>query len=673
MAPRWEIDDSRKFVNPYHFVRLDEAGCARQGYPAVEEQSELLTGWIDCSLTTLTPLFVPNSSSNDILAKRDESNPPECIKSYDFYSYTDLSTHTPGKEPSPGNPVIPGSELRGAIRSAFEAVTRSCMLSDNHETLYKRTTTAGKPGFLYKDGNDWWLEPCRRYGVATRSTLQDKNDYSSVVSSFPEGQRVCFSEAGEYLKTDRGGQPVKDWQGKVIVLFTFVKDIRKLEAGEKLPLGQLEGYYHRGEPYGSKKHHESAFAADPLAEDPPFKVTKDAVDRLFESRRLYADSSVNHHLGTKMSDHKGYPAFVRSDTARMLVYWSRPAGPDGPVYLSPSAIGREVFVNTLNDILKSRGEYGACADSSKACPACQLFGMVKQGQALAGRLRIGEAQLVGSPTDLSTLYHPFVCLPELASPKVSATEFYVAKPSVQARLWNYDYVFLDRQDGRPDKDGKPYSAELRGRKFYWHQKARDVERQLFGLEAPPTATKRNVFVRALKSGLSFRFRVFFDRVSATELNRLLWVLSIGGRSTGLGDSPYGLKVGMGKPFGLGSVSLSPTAVTFRHVVLDRSTGTVGYHLTSSGWRASFGNREEEQRLLGVSRETLNDFLLITDAEHAPKSVDYPRTSSYNDKESYRWFVANKMARSGSTPMNPAVNQALPDIEHPQLSSYRETS
>jgi CRISPR-associated protein (TIGR03986 family) len=444
-------------------------------------------------------------------------------------------------------------------------------------------------------------------------------------------------------------------------LFTFVKSIRKLDPGEKPPADQLEGYYHQGERYG-RKHHESVFVQTDNSK--PFMVTESDVERLRASLTLYRDDSINHNK--KNHKHNGYANYEVHDSEKNLVYWSRPAGPLGPVYLSPSAIGREVFVNRLDDIFKQRGGYGPCTDTENACPACQLFGMVQEGQLIAGRLRFEDAQLSNPPIDLSTVYHPFVCLPELASPKISATEFYVSKPSPEARLWNYDYYTVG------GNDGKPYMPELRGRKFYWHQKASDVKWHLFDARAPVVATSRNVFVRPLKTGLTFRFRIYFDRVSSRELDRLLWVLSIGGRSTGASNSPYGLKVGMGKPVGLGSVSISSESVTLRRVVMDKDAGMVRYDLVDPDWHvASFGKPEEEEKLLGTSRETLDDFLRISDFRSAFANVDYPRITSETKKESYHWFVANKMSRSDSTPMNPAVNQALPSIEHPELSSYKE--
>ena len=654
MSPRWKLDESRKFVNPYHFVRLDKAGCARQKRSAGEDLSKLRTGWVDCILTTLTPLFIPNSSNNDVLGEREGNDQSKRIKSYDFYSYTDLSAHSSGEIPSPTIPVIPGSELRGAIRSAFEAVTRSCMLSDNHETLYKRTTKAGNPGLLRKNSRgNWEIVPCRRFGVAKWPAGKDKGNFSVEISKLKDGDRVWITNGGEYTKPMKDGRPP-------LTIFPFVGSIEQVRADRSKPEDAFDGVFHLGEPYNNK-HHESVFVRKD--DSRPFEIDEGDVERLKVSLVLYRDSSINHNK--LKHTHEGYPQYEIRDSGETPVYWSRAAGTDEPVYLSPSAVGREVFGKTIKSILDKQGGYGACTDAANACPACQLFGMVQGGQSIAGRVRFEDAQLTDPPIDLSTLYRLFVCLPELASPKISATEFYVSRPSPQARLWNYDYYTLD------GREGKPYMPELRGRKFYWHQSASVVEGRLFDTSTAVSATKGNVFVRPLRTGLTFRFRVHFDRVSTEELDRLLWVLSIDGRSTGLENSPYGLKMGMGKPVGLGSVSVCPTAVTFRRVVMDGDIGTIKYEIVRSDWQSSFGDTKEQERLLGASRETVGDFLEITNFKKDRANVEYPRNNSSTRRESYHWFVANKITRSDSSPMNPAVNQVLPSIEHPELSSYKE--
>lgn len=58
-------------------------------------------------------------------------------------------------------------------------------------------------------------------------------------------------------------------------------------------------------------------------------------------------------------------------------------------------------------------------------------------------------------------------------------------------------------------------------------------------------------MQPLRAGVEFDFRVRFDNLSNEELGALLWVLQLGA------DSRYRLKVGMGKPLGMGAVKVIP--------------------------------------------------------------------------------------------------------------------
>ena len=108
-----------KFVNPYNFIKFPEEKA--QAY--TEEDRH--TGVIEYSITTKTPLFIPNSSSEKAFKATDNAQEPE-HKSYDFFSYTELNE----EERYDGNyhvPVIPGSEMRGVVRNVYETLTDSCM------------------------------------------------------------------------------------------------------------------------------------------------------------------------------------------------------------------------------------------------------------------------------------------------------------------------------------------------------------------------------------------------------------------------------------------------------------------------------------------------------------------------------------------------------------------
>lgn len=94
-------------VNPYSFVPLGTAPV-RTSLDACYT-GPLLTGRLDYTLTTDTPLLIPDT------AKTVQDEQVEDHKRYPFFRLPD------------GTPAIPGSEMRGAMRGVYEAVTNSCL------------------------------------------------------------------------------------------------------------------------------------------------------------------------------------------------------------------------------------------------------------------------------------------------------------------------------------------------------------------------------------------------------------------------------------------------------------------------------------------------------------------------------------------------------------------
>lgn len=72
--------DSNRFVNPYNFISLPN----KKAKAYLDEDKHY--GVIHYSITTKTPLFIPNSSNDNAFGCKEADH-----KSYDFFSYTDLS------------------------------------------------------------------------------------------------------------------------------------------------------------------------------------------------------------------------------------------------------------------------------------------------------------------------------------------------------------------------------------------------------------------------------------------------------------------------------------------------------------------------------------------------------------------------------------------------------
>lgn len=699
----WVDDNNNTFTNPYNFVSLDSACERKHDYVAIKEKTNLLTGYISIEIKTESPIFIPNTTNYNAFGyrtARDENGQDKKIKSYDFFSYEDISNQDRREKYS--TPVIPGSEIRGVIRSAFEAVTSSCLSTiDEERLMYKRTVKqAEQQGRLSYDNvaRIWNIQPCERIGINTkRGNPPDPNGPFNNFSSYYEGQEVYIKiSATIYRKKIRG-----EWHD----LFRVVEKI-----SDKPENGFEKGYVHHGEPFGNRKHHESIFIkeedADPIIVGRDSDESKDAVKRLLENIKLYKDDTVNIHI--KKGEHKGYLHLgqfkfnnpiktklaeagvdnsilnrlsainsqnysleaeklrdlnkivdsVRDNKKKLTIIQHTNLSPqsisklegalvyykqhNGIYYLSPSAISREVFKNRVKDIAE---KFTPCESPVDLCATCALFGMVNKQESVSSRIRFTDALPVTEkkPEDY---FDNHVIFEELASPKPSATEFYLKKPQSGADIWNYDYAL----ENQHDIGG--YTPEIRGRKFYWHKK----NSQYAGIPPGPDTSDRNVGGRPVKKGESFESRIYFNDITKNELKKLVWVL----RPRGNSSKNYH-KIGMGKPIGLGSIKIDVKEVMHRKIEFDDKNKTIKYYFDDI---LNEINTSDVLNLLDCDKKVYDEFLAITDFDKAPENFSYPIACDQNgEKHIYLWFGANKNHKNTpqSRQFNPIINKPLPKI------------
>lgn len=517
----YNADKSKGAVNPYNFVRLGN-GVERSAVKKGEN-----TGVIRCRLKTATPLLIP-----DIPNASTDSNEH---KTAPFFKVD-------------GVPVIPGSELKGVIRSAYETLSNSCLSVNNNNVLSARSADIRQPGVIrFESDNSWHL-----YEAA--SVKLKKNLAEDCSESADTVKRTWKNTMGKF-----------DNSFKITTGFAEVDAINVNEAVEDYKL-DCEIY---------KKNNEKMNAAKyfpPLAKD----------GRIFPV--FYLEYSV--------------------DVQKM-------------VYLSPAQISRSVFRKKVDDMLKT---YKHCTDIENVCEACALFGMIAEKKrsdspvsALASRLRFGDAFPSGK-----TEFMENVTLKELSGPKISAVEFYSTTPNMHER-WTYDTP----------------GTELNGRKFYFHHDNND-----FRDDKP---TKRNLTAELVGKGAEFSFDIYFERITDSELHKLIWVLAIGENDT---EGKQMHKLGHGKPIGLGSVKITVDSV-----------------ITRSFDPESLSYKEEEKDTapyfaeipFDTDSDYFKDYMCITDFTYLDgMKAAYPFGDDMKGKETSKgaltWFKANhndgQMVRSG---------------------------
>lgn len=347
-----------RFVNPYNFIPLTGKKKLYENHG-----EETLTGKIVVEIKTKTPLFIPDTSNEKVFPVKGED--PE-HKSYDFFTY--------GKEP-----VIPGSEIRGMIRSVYEALTGSCLSAiDDDAELVKRTNDIYQPGLIKKIKGKYILVE------AERSKCRDK-DFKKI------GQKT---NNGYFLRGEKG------FRGIAQSYFNPIKPEKKV--------------------------------CD--IKDEHFKM----IDIVLKS---YQNSKTNKHLtqrhGGYVNYEKEFNAFKKSEKDGYFpIYYSKAT--DNLIYLSPACITKEAYVNKISDIISTHGNFGPCTGDER-CPACALFGTINEKSATASSLRFADAKLVKDANQPDELFWKSpVTLEELGQPKIAATEFYLKQPN-NAKFWTYDY------------------------------------------------------------------------------------------------------------------------------------------------------------------------------------------------------------------------------------------
>lgn len=173
----------------------------------------------------------------------------------------------------------------------------------------------------------------------------------------------------------------------------------------------------------------------------------------------------------------------------------------------------------------------------------------KQGDkanAYASRLRITDATT--EATDVFLSNSPFT--PEiLATPKPTAFQHYLVQKSDSKRnLKHYG--------------SSPEDTVIRGSKLYWKQGDRTLDSLRAKPDTPKVDSQGNVDrtstqhtqMKPVRSGISFKFRVYFESLSKEELGVLCWAL----HPLGDAQKAYCHQLGMGKPLGMGVVMLEAT-------------------------------------------------------------------------------------------------------------------
>ncbi len=658
-----------KFVNPYNFIRLGNR-VSRDDTEKADFSDKLLTGSINCTLRTKTPIFIPNITNDnafglaEIASDKKEENKKtkkednktqnednnEKHKNFDFFSYNDLSGKN--KKDNPKEPIIPGSSIRGVIRSAFEALTDSCMMTSDR-LITGRSKIPNKSGLIEKtDDGKWILYEADKVKINTYSgkkgeeyEVKIENDEKFIEDNQDNKKRFYSHNIEKYRVNNKTACDIGKNYNNMKEGFLVLGECDKENSNKKYD-------------YFFKHKKNKTKIRD---------VTSEVA--LLEKVLDVYNSSVNIYLNTKENPtgyHYGYRNF-KLDKKKIYPVWYSDSI-SGKIYLAPACISRIAFNNTITEILKNNGGYNACSDADKLCTACKLFGMVGVKTSTGSKIRFSDAKLNESYTK-DNCYDDIMILDQLSSPKPTAVEFYTKRPKVEfkeniedAHSWNYDYSIM--LNGKKPKTNKLKNIEILGRKFYWHShsiKAKKVfERN--GKDSDLKISALNTTVRPVSSEVEFDFNIYFERITKEELIKLIWVLTIGENNI-YGNKCH--KIGGAKPLGFGSVKIVVNEVRKRTWNIAGDSSIIRTYEPM--------NLDEllEKELFSV--EACKELLEITNFNSMQgKNVQYPfgkeleangePTGVENDEGGHIWFRLNRLAKnSNSTELLDDIKFVLNDI------------
>lgn len=540
-----KVDDNREARAPYNFIPLPEKVITVPVKELPDQgiyDPQLHTGFIDCELTTSSPVYVrAGLTPAQAAAKKEAKDLP------DFFYLNDKN-----------QPIIPGSSLRGLLRTLIEIITfskigavsktplvyRSVGGTTNHDENYrfrmlrsdnkeykagdtKLYTPLIRGGYMVRLGTrDWAIRPAKVIDGATYAHIGlskfDTDELTKLANC--ENAYKIFIKTGPYQYQDVKGGFLKVKFAKVI------DNDSQMRPGLRPATLAISGRMF------SKKSEAVIYEADENA------ALLTLTDEQIDDYVLQRSKEQEDLLGKEGALNHGQPVFYLFDEIKKEV-----------IFFGHARMFRVPYQHSPFDYVP---EYAQPAEEPSKPEVVDfaeaMFGYTRKvkdtkeqkQRAYAGRVACTDATLDEKQTNL-WLSAEAIVPKVLGSPKPTTFQHYMVQPEP-------NYYPSDRP--KPDTKLVDYDLSpsekgaIRGHKFYWHKGAVDLEDIVQKGKSKDTVLTK---IHPLKAGVKFKFQVRFENLVDEELGALLWVLDQASKEN------MRLKIGMGKPIGMGAVSISP--------------------------------------------------------------------------------------------------------------------
>ncbi len=598
------IQTNRKAKAPYNFVRLPEH-VAQVEVGDLPDQDcyypERLHGSIACNLNTLTPIFIRAGMTRDQYEVDIETR-----KNADFFYWNNRN-----------QPVIPGSSLRGLFRSAIEIISfskvepvanmrftyRSVGDTTSHGKYYRNALLEEvtpnreyrpkmKAGYLHRNGREWYIQPAEDTGQGMNWARVNFDEHPIDDIRTPYLQQTHNNFRAYVRLGKRAFYEVS--QGSPFMLeYIPVDDI--LPALETAH----ESGYHEAVLVRSgrmnHKHHEVVMMLEDRDAAPV------VVD--YELIRLYREQVLADHkklVGNNGLLEDGQPVF----------YLENPRDSQQALFFGNCMMFRLPYAYRVLDFIPQELHGGKNLDMAEA-----LFGYTREGgegkaRAYAGRLFFSSGELQNSSAQIWEGNPDGFWLRVLSEPKPTSFQHYLvqtqANPQPTGETDNHGNerteLHLTDYNAQPGEE-----TVIRGHKMYWHKGK--VEQRHLEEQVNEETDKIHSKVRPIRAGVKFTFRIHFENLSRRELGALIWVLNVAG------DDQHYLKLGMGKPYGMGAVEIKIKDILLENK-RERYQRLFSDH---ENWLQVFDKKEKALQTCNESFQMFESFVL--EGIGAPQEID----------------------------------------------------
>ncbi|VXD25831.1 conserved hypothetical protein [Planktothrix serta PCC 8927] len=646
-------DPKRRAIAPYNFVELPEKVVEAER-PLPEGDRYHLnrhTGRIECILTTESPLYTRCGLTTDEFESGKES------KDLPEFFYTDPSSKSK-------KPVIPGSSLRGMLRTLVEIVSFSKIERvSGHQRLFFRAVGSNpskeswgkeykqyvkpeivKAGYLKQDGQKWYIQPATEDESVTFAWVEE-----SELANLPRFKR--FNSDGyepQYFDVSYNSLEQKEVKknGRVIAKPWFASNIN-LQESEPISKLVTSGNMKQADEDSPRRNHCIVFPESKSAK--PLPIDDTAIEHYRNAlTEFQKESPFDKDWGVL---EEGHPVFYYHDGQSKTVGFFGQS-PNFRIPYSPEGNGH---ATTVLDFIPKNLRKLASIDLADA-----IFGWIKQesenerlpdgfDKQRSSRIFVTDALYESNQNGI--FYSETPVTPQILSePKPSYFPHYLVQP-------NADQLKLKHYASEPLEE-----TVIRGHKLYWH-KGDDPD---FELPASPTKrvinSSRKIIhsseenlntqttqIEPIKKGVTFKFDVYFENLSDVELGALLWVLSLSSDKsqqlvTGKKNEKYCFSLGMGKPLGMGAVKID------YNLHLSDRTSRYSNLFDGDQWKTGEENQAETAKREKECVKAFEDFMFDSEKGISDKDRERPdKTKATSFKETRRIEMLLAMLRCDQTP------------------------